>query len=304
MGIIFFTLLLSPAWSQADTSNVVHLNDSLETDSLVVWDGNLSHYAFRDFRDMDTSLRSTYPFVHYDVNNYRFYTDQSPNFDIFYSKMKRLIDKQKGEINMYHIGGSHLQADIYTNDVREHLQNRWEGIPGERGWVFPFDLAGTNNPWNYEFSSPNKWEAYRCIPHRPNKYDVDYGVLGAGIMCADSVITLKFNYDHTENRPPIDHVRVFHNIGEFPYWMHFGGHELLRKRTEHNPELGYTDVWFSDGVDTLNVQFSRTGKYAPELELYGFLLMNEAPGISYTAIGINGAGIIHLLGQCTFRGTA
>ena len=215
--------------------------------------------------------------------------------------MKKLRDKRQGQLNLYHIGGSHLQADIYTNDVREHLQNRWTDIPGERGWVFPFDLAGTNNPWNYEFSSPNKWKPFRCIPHRPSKYDFDYGLLGAAVTCDDSIITIKFNYDHTANRPPFDHVRIFHNIGEFPYWMHFGESELLRTKTSHNAQLGYTDVWFADVMDTLNIQFARTGPETPELEIHGFVLMNDYPGISYTSIGINGAGLYTYLANIRFE---
>ena len=106
---------------------------------------------------MDTSLRSTYPFVVYSKNNYEFFSKESPNFSTFYRKLNRLIENKEGKLNLYHIGGSHLQADIYTNDIRMYLQTRWEGVTGERGWVFPFDLAKTNNPGNYEFSSPNSW---------------------------------------------------------------------------------------------------------------------------------------------------
>ena len=262
---------------------------------------SLNAYSFPDFRDLDTSLYSTYPFVHYDKNNFEFATKESANFEVLHQKFRKLIDEKEGKINMYHIGGSHVQADIYTNDIREYLQQRWEGAPGERGWVFPFDLAKTNNPGNYEFSSPNKWTPYRCIPHRPSKYDFDYGVLGAGVTCADSVITIRFEYDRTTNRPPIDHVRIFHNIGEFSYWMHFGSDELLVTKKEHNPELGYTDVYFSDGLDSLNIQFQYTGDHAPDLEIYGFTLMNDLPGISYTAIGINGAGLYTYLANVRFE---
>jgi len=291
-----FLLFLTPVWSQ----DYPVAKDTVMLDT-AGWDGALNSYIFPDFRDFDTSERSYFPFVKFEENNYRFYTENSPNFEVFYQKMRRLIEEKKGAVNMYHIGGSHLQADIYSNDVREHLQNRWHDIPGERGWVFPFDLAGTNNPWNYEFSSPNEWKAYRSIPHRPSKYDFDYGLLGAGVTCPDSVITVKFEYDHTENRPPFNHIRVFHNIGDFPYWLHFGGNELLRTKTKHNAELGFTDVWFADGIDTLNLQFSRKGNHAPELELYGFVLMNDSPGISYSAIGINGAGLYTYLANIRFE---
>lgn len=261
----------------------------------------LDDYAFPDFRNMDTSYRSTYPFVHYERNNYRFYSDESPNFEALYRKMSEMIDTKKGKLNVYHIGGSHIQADIYSHDAREFLESNWEGLQGERGWVFPFDLARTNNPANYEFSSPNTWKAYRSVVNKPSKYGIDYGLLGAMITCADTAITIRFKHDRTEVATPINHVRIFHNIGEFPYWMHFGEDELLVWKTTHNPEVGYSDVYLTDPVDTLNIQFQPLAKQAPELEIYGFILMNDQPGVSYTSIGINGAGLYTYLGNKRFE---
>lgn len=261
----------------------------------------LNNYANPDFRNVDTAMRSTYPFVHYEVNNYKFYTDRSPNFETFYRKMDQMIRLKEGKLNVYHIGGSHIQADIYSHDAREFLESNWDGIQGERGWVFPFDLAKTNNPGNYEFSSPNQWNAYRSVVHKPSQHKIDYGLMGALITCGDSVITIRFKHDRTKVATPIDHIRIFHNIGEFPYWMHFGEHELLVCDTEHNPEIGYTDVFLTDPVDTLNIQFQRTAENVPELEIYGFILMNDEPGISYTSIGINGAGLYTYLGNDRFE---
>tara|TARA_B110000285_G_scaffold64223_1_gene73852 strand:+ start:2921 stop:4174 length:1254 start_codon:yes stop_codon:yes gene_type:complete len=262
---------------------------------------SLSSYHFSDFRDMDTSLKSTYPFVDYSKNNYEFFSKESPNFNVFNQKLKSLIETKKGKLNMYHIGGSHLQADIYTHDIRTYLQDRWGGLTGERGWVFPFDLAKTNNPGNYEFSSPNQWRGLRSVVHKPKKIDFDYGILGCAVTCSDSAIIVKFKHDRTTVKPPMNHLRIFHNIGELPYSMHFGADEILIERITTNPELGSTDIYFSDPVDTLNIQFSQKEKNIPELELYGFLMMNDEPGISYTAIGINGAGLYTYLSNVRFE---
>lgn len=263
---------------------------------------SLGTYCFPDFAIMDTNMRNERPFVDYTKNNYRFYSDRSANFELFYQKFIDILDKKYGKLNMYHIGGSHLQADIYTHDVRTYLQTNWEGIEGERGWVFPFDLAQTNNPGNYEFSSPNRWEGYRCVSHKPRKYtEIDYGVLGAVTMCDDSVIQINFKYDRTEVKPPFNHIRIFHNKGEFPYYINFGAEEILVTKTEHDPIVGATDIYFTDGIDSFDLQFSRKGWYAPELEIYGFLLMNDQPGISYTSIGINGAGLYTYLDNVRFE---
>tara|TARA_R110002072_G_scaffold238939_1_gene396628 strand:- start:17844 stop:19160 length:1317 start_codon:yes stop_codon:yes gene_type:complete len=262
---------------------------------------SLSNYQFPDFRDMDTSLRSTYPFVVYSKNNYEFFSKESPNFSTFYRKLNRLIENKEGKLNLYHIGGSHLQADIYTNDIRMYLQTRWEGVTGERGWVFPFDLAKTNNPGNYEFSSPNSWTGLRSVVHKPKKINFDYGILGCAVTCPDSAIVIKFKHDRTTVRPPLNHLRIFHNIGGLPYLLNFGPDEILVDRIEQNLELGSTDVYFTDYIDTFNLQFTRKQSNVPELEIYGFLMMNDEPGMSYTAIGINGAGLYTYLDNVRFE---
>ncbi|MDX2359713.1 MAG: GDSL-type esterase/lipase family protein [Crocinitomicaceae bacterium] len=282
-------------------SSLTIAQDTIPVADSVVYNDSLSAYHFHDFRDMDTSMKSVYPFVDYSKNNYRFYSRESRNFEIFYNKMTKLISQNEGKLNMYHIGGSHLQADIYTHDVRTYLQTRWEGVTGERGWVFPFDLAKTNNPGNYEFSSPNKWTPYRSVVNKPRKVNFDYGLLGCAVTCSDSAITIYFKHDRTTVQPSIKRLRIYHNIGEFPYWMHFGEQELLVANITHNPELGYSEIEFTDPVDTLDIQFCRLGDNAPELEIHGFLMMNDEPGISYTSIGINGAGLYTYLANIRFE---
>jgi len=262
---------------------------------------SLSTYIFPDFRDMDTNMKNIYSFVDYSKNNFKFYTKDSPNFEKLYQKMTGIIASKKGKLNFYHLGGSHIQADIYSNDARMYLQKRWEGITGERGWVFPFDLARTNNPGNYEFSSPNSWTAYRSVAQKPSKTGIDYGVLGYAITCPDSAIQINFHHDRTTVRPEFNHLRIFHNIGEFPFWMHFGNDELLVEKITRNIEKGYSDIYFTDPLDSLDLQIARLQKEAPELEIYGFIMMNDEPGVSYTSIGVNGAGLYTYLDNIRFE---
>jgi len=285
MKVISFFLFFSISLSFGQT------NDSLST------------YVYPDsLRDLDSAYLREYPFVQYKTNTYQFYTKESPNFETFYNKLNRLITTKKGKINMYHIGGSHLQADIYTHDVRTYLQSRWEGVTGERGWVFPFDLAKTNNPGNYEFSSPNKWKAYRSVREKPRKYTtIDYGILGALVTCDDSSIVINFKHDRTQVKPPLSHLRIFHNIGDFPYYIDFGDQNVFVGQKEINKEQGYTDIYFTHDIDTFRLEFIKKYVSVPELEIYGFLMMNDNPGFSYTAIGINGAGLYTYLGNVRFE---
>jgi lysophospholipase L1-like esterase len=206
-----------------------------------------------------------------------------------FDQMQEMILKKDRKLNFYHIGGSHIQADIYTHDFRTFLQTHWNGLSGERGLVFPFDLAKTNNPSNYHFSSPNQWKSFRSV--NDHSIDLDYGITGATIKCPDSVITINFKHMRTMIKPPFNQLRILHNTGEFPYDLNFGGQELLVSETSHHGELGYTDVTFTDYIDSLDLQFVKNISGPYTLEIYGFEFLNELPGITYNAIGINGAGL-------------
>jgi len=209
-----------------------------------------------------------------------------------------MIESGKGKLNFYHIGGSHLQADIYSHDFRTFLQSNWPGLSGERGLVFPYNLAHTNNPSNYDFSSPNTWRGYRSVTQRSE--DFDYGLSGAAITCADSLVVINFKHLRTLVKPPFDRLRIYHNTGEFPYELNFGDQELLVTDVAHYPEMGYTEVRFSDHLDSLDLLFVKKINTPFALELFGFEFLNDLPGITYTAIGINGASLPTYLANTNF----
>lgn len=260
---------------------------------------SLSTHVFPDFVRIDTTIHSTYPFIDFSKNNYTFYTETSPNFEHLYHQLDSMMRFQDRKLNFYHIGGSHVQADIYTNDVRMFLQTNYPQLTGERGMVFPFSLAGTNNPGNYRFYSPSNLKGYRVVTNKDKS--IDFGVLGAAILSSDSVVQFSFHHRNTISKPGFCKLRIFHNKGELPYELNFGPDEILITSIEHNREVGYTEIEFADELDSMDLQFSRTIPQYTELEIYGFQFMNEEPGISYNSIGINGAGLYSYLDCSRFE---
>jgi lysophospholipase L1-like esterase len=251
---------------------------------------SLNNYKNRVFFGVvDSTLTQKYPFIHFERNHYQFFTENSTNFEKLFYNFQQMIKFRDRKLNFYHIGGSHLQADIYTHEMRTNLQKNWEGLEGERGLIFPFDLAGTNNPWNYEFKSPNRWTNYRSVSDRPDS--LDYGILGVVVECPDSAVQISFKYDKTEVKPGFDKLRIYHNKGDFPYEMNFGEDEIFVLRKQTNPQIGYTDVFFTDKLDRFDLFFARDTVMNYKLRILGFQLSNKEPGISYTTIGVNGASL-------------
>ena len=213
--------------------------------------------------------------------------------------MLKMVHEKDRKLNFYHLGGSHLQADIYTHDIRTKLQTYWPEIPGERGFLFPFDLAKSNNPWNYEFSSSNSWKSFRSVGKEV--CELNYGLLGAIVSCDDSVIDLHFRYDKTDVKPGFSRIRIFHNKGRFPYDFNFKELQTCVVDKRDNPEIGYTDIFFANCIDSFDLILNRTTNNPFNVQISGIQLTNQHPGISYTAIGVNGAALFSYLNCGNFE---
>ena len=87
---------------------------------------SLNQYCFPDFVKIDTNFIHQYPFVSIEKNNFQFYSVNSPNWEHFYKEMDSMIRFKDRKLNFYHIGGSHIQADIYSHDMRTFLQSNWQ----------------------------------------------------------------------------------------------------------------------------------------------------------------------------------
>lgn len=93
-----------------------------------------------------------------------------------FQKLNENDSRKSQKINIVHIGDSHIQSDLMTNEIRKNLQQRF-GNAG-RGLVFPYQLAKTNGSYNERFRSNRTWESYRNIhPHK--NYPV--GLSGIGL---------------------------------------------------------------------------------------------------------------------------
>ncbi|RZJ53982.1 MAG: LysM peptidoglycan-binding domain-containing protein [Flavobacterium sp.] len=92
------------------------------------------------------------------------------------------------KINIVHIGDSHIQGDLMTNEIRKRLQQKFGN--GGRGFVFPYQLAKTNGSYNERFYSNRTWESYRNI-YPAKKYPV--GLSGIGLWRDTAGFAIELN---------------------------------------------------------------------------------------------------------------
>lgn len=88
---------------------------------------------------------SKYSFIDSTLNVIQF-PKGNASFEPFFKKLDTLVFENRGQVKILHIGGSHLQADVISGRIREHLIKEYPGASAGRGFVFPYSAAKTNTP--------------------------------------------------------------------------------------------------------------------------------------------------------------
>lgn len=211
-------------------------------------------------------------------DNYIQFPGDSMEFLQFYAKLDTLLQSGEGHINILHIGGSHIQAGIWSQQMRRNLllmEGGPDGTPeehldGGRGLIFPFSIAKTNNPESFRTRYTGKWSVCKSTRPEPAKA---LGLTGMAVSTRDTAasVTLLMQEKRPHDRAPhftFDKIRL---LGEY----------------DGNPMDSL--IVLDTPTDSITL-FFRDFKH--EITLNGILLDNERPGISYHGIGVNGAGLV------------
>ncbi|WP_242410304.1 GDSL-type esterase/lipase family protein [Flavobacterium sp. Root901] len=113
------------------------------------------------------------------------------NAKVLESLFKKLKDNEGSssqKVNIVHIGDSHIQGDLMTNEIRKNLQQKF-GNAG-RGLVFPYQLAKTNGSYNERFRCNRVWETYKNI-YPVRNYPI--GLSGIGLWRDTGGFVLELN---------------------------------------------------------------------------------------------------------------
>ncbi|MBQ3709783.1 MAG: hypothetical protein II887_03680 [Bacteroidales bacterium] len=223
-----------------------------------------------------------YSFTHFD-RNHLIYPGDSVAMEHFFNKLDTLFFTGKGHVNIMHIGGSHVQAGTFSQQMRDNLLNLFPGITAGRGMVFPY--MNTNTPASYCISYTGEWEYFRnALP-----FETRMGLAGASTTTSDTAASFSIV---TREKNPRDITPVFDfnlvkvlGYGSLTPVVHFDKEIINGTYSEEEGAYtfilpGYTDSLYVD-FDHKPGTFTVTGVY----------LDNGMPGITYHGIGINGARV-------------
>lgn len=237
-------------------------------------------------------------FVDKEAENIIFPSGDTNAYEAFFEKLDRLVFEGEENINILHMGGSHIQAGTFSNRVRANLLSSFPGLVGNRGLIFPFTAAKTNNPYNYKTTSTGTWDAARNVQREP-KYAM--GLSGMCIATTDSNATISikmrpngepfayaFNKVYVLGYSDSGYVQVFLQVQD----------TVIVEGKYDSIALAYC-FELDNYVDSFKLFFRKKDSLWEPFYMRGFWLDNGMPGISYIDIGVNGASVPSYL-KCTY----
>ena len=229
------------------------------------------------------------PFAHLEHNKI-IYPGDSLAMERFFQKMDSVVFFGEGNVSVMHIGGSHVQAGVFTQQFRDNLLNISPDLIGGQYFIFPFSTGGTNNPSHYIVRSTGNWTYCRNAVRRET--DKRMGLAGAAITTNDSTATVRIL---TKERYP----------SEFPPEYDFNKVTIIGFSETENvvPVISYNDTVFHGQYDEWKSTYTfslpnftdsiciKFDSVPGEFTLTGILLENDMPGISVHGVGVNGARV-------------
>jgi lysophospholipase L1-like esterase len=227
------------------------------------------------------SLDRNYAFIQYDDNQLRFF-GAPEKWNLLFGKLDSLVFEGEGNISFLHIGGSHVQGGFLTDRLRARFAEMSTGVSGDRGFLFPYKMAGGNMSSSTVCQWTGKWNGQRCSV---NDHSAPWGMAGVEALTTDSVASFTIASRKADSTfYDFNILRVYHR----------SNHSVLTMDTtvtiltiRSDTVAGFTEFHLLQPVEKMRLKIRTTpGGF---FSLQGIHLANGRPGVTYNTIGVNGA---------------
>ncbi len=204
--------------------------------------------------------------------------------DSFYYKMS-LVKDSNAQVQILHIGDSHLQADFLTEQVRKLFNSN-----AARGLIVPYKVAKTNSSYMYSSKTFSDWQGKRCT-----KLDnpLPIGIGGITIQTTDDSARIIIT---TKDVKGFNFFKIFHQNDESAFDFSVfdnNGNALLQQAYSKNKK-DYESVFYSNEIIySVTIQNKKTNNFQWQSLIYGMYISNGKSGVVYNSLGVNGAEFRH-----------
>jgi lysophospholipase L1-like esterase len=237
-----------------------------------------------DFYSQSDSLNH-YKFISYNENEIN--TDNG-ELNNFFDALKELEIGNREQVNIVHIGDSHVQAGFFSGKVRSGFQKNCSFGNGGRGLIFPYKLARTIGPSDFKCSFTGVWEYSRSVK---NDKGYVFGLTGYTARTANFDATIKVNLNKYDNctHHYVKKLKIFHKNVSTSFDVI--AKNLCKEEYNIRKEKFYTEFNFTQVQDSIYLGFDKTEDQQNHFEIYGISVETNDPGIVYHDLGVNGADV-------------
>lgn len=177
-------------------------------------------------------------------------------------------------LNILVIGDSHIQADFFTGEFRRLITTA-NSTKINRGYIFPYDLANTNNPFDYSFTSNLNWKIHKIINGIQNE---PVGVHGYSIET--NSVSGHINFKTT---PDSSNYYTYNSV-QFVYSGNASFKIIYPKIAVTHTDKNIFHAQFAEPTDSFSLQITKADKFF----LHGVWIGSTDYNCEVSACGING----------------
>jgi lysophospholipase L1-like esterase len=241
------------------------------------------------FKSQTFSQDTIFPYILTDISELESY-NANPNLGKLMTRLAQINDTNNSDkINIIQIGASHVQAGVWTFEMRKLLEKYYQIKEASLGLVFPYNIAKKSScPYYYEFSHTGKWEISKITDLQPEQ---TIGIMGITAFTHEPVAELSFKMSEkikTQNYL-FDKITIFHNAEDTIYALMLAEDTIVTSIIQ-NLENHTTTFLLNQKTSSFNLIISQKDSVSNGTFLfYGALLENSNANFDLCGIGINGA---------------
>lgn len=204
-----------------------------------------------------------------------------------FHKLYRQRTEGGQKISIVHLGDSHILGNYLTQEVRQRLQNAF-GDSG-RGLIFPYKLANSNGPGDYQVESDARWYGSNC--QRNLDEETPYGISGFLLESFNTSgqIELRLRDTTSAETRSFTKITIFHRRDDLETNFTVADEVTNQQAILYLQDDYFKSYYFDRPVSQAVISFERqSSEKKSSLAIDGLLLENELSGVVYHSIGVNG----------------
>lgn len=205
----------------------------------------------------------------------------------FFQKFDEVVNSGEGNVNILHLGSSHVQAGTLSHTIRRNLLLSYPHLIARRGMIFPYSAANKcNNPADYLVKRSCEFQLIRNVYQ---EHLTPLGGTGIAVYVQGQPAEIKITLNDEDLEFCTNRVIVLgeSNDGKVVPWIRVD--TTYYYPVIKDPELRRFVFDVKDFTDSFVVIMPCDS--SQRFTLTGVFLDNDNPGLTFHSIGVNGADL-------------